>query len=183
VAPAATGASGTGYTIATQWQWKTAQTATAGTDSTFDGAVNTAAMVTAGINDHPAAKFCTELAIGGFTDWYLPARHELDIAYENLKPTTESNSTSNGINPFAVPARPANRTTTVPGQTSIALFQSGGAQSFPMGTHWTSTEGIASTARTIAFGNGALGNTTKTASSGGGQCYGKMRCRKPAANR
>jgi hypothetical protein len=60
------------------------------TTSDFDGAVNTAAMVTAGINIHPAANFCKNLSIGGFTDWYLPARYELDIAYFNLKPSTDS---------------------------------------------------------------------------------------------
>jgi hypothetical protein len=31
--------------------------------------------------DHPAAEFCVNLSIGGHTDWYLPARYELDIAY------------------------------------------------------------------------------------------------------
>jgi hypothetical protein len=87
VAPRATGATGTGYTLTTNLvQWKTTNTTTAGTTSSFDGAANTAAMVTAGIADHPAANFCKNLSIGGFTDWYLPARYELDIAYFNLKP-------------------------------------------------------------------------------------------------
>jgi hypothetical protein len=47
-------------------------------------------MVTAGIDDHPAAQFCVNLSIGGFTDWYLPARYELDIAYFNLKPSLQT---------------------------------------------------------------------------------------------
>ena len=99
VAPRATGASGTNYTLTTNYQWKTANTTTTGTTSSFDGAANTAAMVTAGIASHPAAQFCVNLSIGGYSDWYLPARYELDIAYENLKPTTDSNDTSWGINP------------------------------------------------------------------------------------
>ena len=93
VAPRATGATGTGYTLTTNLQWKTADTTTAGTTSDFDGAANTAAMVTAGITDHPAANFCVGLSIGGFTDWYLPARYELNIAYFNLKPNTGANNT------------------------------------------------------------------------------------------
>jgi hypothetical protein len=56
VAPRATGATGTGYTLTTNLAWKTANTTTAGTTSSFDGAANTAAMVTAGIANHPAAQ-------------------------------------------------------------------------------------------------------------------------------
>jgi hypothetical protein len=96
VAPRATGATGSGYTLSTNLQWKTANTTTAGTTSDFDGAANTAAMVTAGIADHPAAEFCVNLSIGGHTDWYLPARYELDIAYFNLKPGTQVNDTQAG---------------------------------------------------------------------------------------
>jgi hypothetical protein len=60
VAPGATGATGGGYTLTTNLAWKTATTTTSGTTSAFDGAANTAAMVTAGIADHPAAEFCVE---------------------------------------------------------------------------------------------------------------------------
>ena len=52
VAPRSEGATGTGYTLTTNLQWKTATTTTADTTSLFDGAANTAAMVTAGIADH-----------------------------------------------------------------------------------------------------------------------------------
>ena len=58
VAPRATGATGSSYTLTTMLAWKTTNTTTAGTGSSFDGAANTAAMVTAGINIHPAANFC-----------------------------------------------------------------------------------------------------------------------------
>jgi hypothetical protein len=141
VAPKATGASGGGYTLTTNYQWKTTSTATTGTVSLFDGAANTAAIVTAGIAAHPAANFCVGLSIGGYSDWYLPAFYELDIAYQNLKPSTTSNSTSQGINPYSVPERTTNRTTTVPTQTSVAAFQTGGAEAFVVpGAMWTSTE-------------------------------------------
>jgi hypothetical protein len=137
VAPAATGASGTGYTITTNLQSKTTNDATSGTDSSFNGAANSANMNDA---DHPAAQFCEDLSIGGYTDWYLPARYELDIAYENLKPTTDSNNTSYGINPYSVPERTVNRTAGEPAQTSVAAFQSGGAEAFVAASHWSSTE-------------------------------------------
>jgi hypothetical protein len=63
VAPRATGATGTSYTLTTNLRWKTTNSVTAGTDSSFDGAANTAAMVTAGIADHPAAQFCVNLSL------------------------------------------------------------------------------------------------------------------------
>jgi hypothetical protein len=158
VAPRATGATGTGYTLSTDLQWKTENKTTANTTSPFDGAANTAAMVTAGITDHPAANFCVNLSIGGFTDWYLPARYELDIAYELLKPTTTNNSTSWGINPYSVPERTVNRTSGDPAQTSITDFQSTGSEPFADTSHWSSTEDRASDAWDLRFNNGAQDN-------------------------
>jgi hypothetical protein len=165
VAPAATGATGTGYTLTTMQQWKTGGTTTTDTGSSFDGAANTAAMVTAGINSHPAAKFCVDLAIGGFTDWYLPSRLELDIAYENLKPTTTTNITNTGINAYSVPARASNRTTSVPPQTSVALFRSSGSEAFVADWHWSSTETAASSANRREMDQGSITTTTKTVNS------------------
>jgi hypothetical protein len=166
VAPRATGASGTGYTITTNLQWKTASTTTTGTTSPFDGAANTAAMVTAGIASHPAAQFCVNLSIGGYSDWYLPARYELDIAYENLKPTTDSNNTSWGINPYSVPERTVNRTSGAPAQTSVAAFQSGGAEAFSAVSHWSSTEYSSTNAWLLSFDNGVQSSSvSKTFSS------------------
>jgi len=154
VAPAATGATGTGYTLTTNKQWKTANTTTAGTTSTYDGAANTAAMVTAGIADHPAAEFCTGLSIGGYTDWYLPALDELEIAYYNLKPTTDSNSTSYGINAYSVPARGSNYTAGTPAQTTVTAFQTGNSEAFVDAFHWSSTEYSSTIAWFLYFPNG-----------------------------
>jgi hypothetical protein len=154
VAPRATGATGTSYTLTTNLQWKTANTTTANTTSPFDGAANTAAMVTAGIANHPAAEFCVDLTIDGYSDWYLPARYELDIAYENLKPTTASNSTSWGINEYSVPERTVNRTAGDPAQTSITAFQSTGSEPFVDGGHWSSTENSAANAWRLGFDDG-----------------------------
>ena len=161
VAPRATGATGTGYALTTPLAWKTATTATANTTSTFDGVANTAAMVAAGIAAHPAAQFCTGLSIGGFTDWYLPARFELEIAYFNLKPTADSNSTTTGANTFAVPQRPSNYTTSYPMRTGVAGFNTS-AEAFINGFHWNSTEITGSNASFISFFNGDSSTNAKT---------------------
>ena len=157
LAPRATGATGTGYTLTTNPQWKTSQTTTTGTTSAFDGAANTTAMVTAGIADHPAAEFCVNLSIGGFTDWYLPARFELDIAYFNLKPSTASNSTSWGVNDYSVPKRTANYTEAYPAQTYVTAFNTS-SEAFIAGNHWSSTEFSSSTAWYIVTSSGFQGS-------------------------
>jgi hypothetical protein len=165
VAPAATGASGSGYTITTTRQWKTANTTTSGTGSVFDGAANTAAMVADGINSHPAAKFCVDLTIGGFNDWYLPSREELDIAYFSLKPTTANNVTDNETrNMYSVPRRNTNYTTSAPARTTLTAFQSGGGEAFQASAHWSSGENGSTTAWLFSFVNGSQsGVNTKTA--------------------
>ena len=157
VAPRATGASGTSYTLTTNLQWKTADTTTAGTTSSFDGAANTAAMVTAGIANHPAANFCKNLSIGGFTDWYLPARYELDIAYFNFKPSTTANSTVWGTNIYSVPQRNANWTATYPAQTTLTAFNTS-AEAFITDFHWSSTESSSTIGWLVGYSDGGQGN-------------------------
>jgi hypothetical protein len=163
VAPRATGATGGGYTLTTNLAWKTATTTTAGTTSAFDGAVNTAAMVAAGIDDHPAAKFCVDLSIGGFTDWYLPSRYELDIAYFNLKPNTNTNDTNWGSNIYSVPRRPLNNAPLFPRQTALTAFNTG-TEAFVANFHWSSTEGSATNGWILSFAGGNQGNNGKTTS-------------------
>ena len=161
VAPAAIGATGAGYTLTTNLFWKTTQTLTAGTDSDFDGAANTAAMVTAGIGDHPAAEFCVSLNIDGFTDWYLPARLEMDIAYFNLKPNTVANSTSWGVNAYSVPARTVDYTSVDPAQSPIVLFQENQVEAFGASGHWLSTQASASSAWRLFFDDGRRTSASK----------------------
>jgi hypothetical protein len=159
VAPAATGASGTGYTLTTMKQWKTASTLTTGTDSLFDGVANTAAAIAAGTAAHPAADFCNSLTINGYSDWYLPALLELEIAFYNLKPATSTNINSTGANQYAVPPQSANYTSTVPGQTSVIVFRAGESEAFIGDEHWSSSQS-GSTGGAIEFtcGNGCDGN-------------------------
>jgi hypothetical protein len=118
--------------------WKTSNTTTAGTSSVIDGPANSTAMNNA---SHPAAQFCEGLSIGGFSDWYMPAKNEVEVCYYNLKPTTTSNQTSSGINANAVPSRASNYTTGTPAQTTAADFiTSTGAEAFTAGPYWASTE-------------------------------------------
>ena len=163
VAPRATGATGSNYTLTTDLQWKTTNTTTADTGSFFDGAANTAAMVTAGIADHPAANFCVGLSIGGFTDWYLPAQYELDIAYFNLKPGTEANNAIFGSNIYSVPRRDINNTATYPAQTTLTAFNTS-TEAFVADTHWSSREVNATTGLLLNFKNGGQPNPFKTTS-------------------
>ena len=123
-------------------KYKNATTATAGADSVIDGPQNTADIVADGNSTvYPSAHFCNDLVIGGFSDWYMPARNELEVCYYNLKPTTTSNQTSSGINANAVPSRASNYTTGTPAQTTAADFiTSTGAEAFTAGPYWASTE-------------------------------------------
>jgi len=144
VSPAATG---TGYGK----QWKTDNSSTSGTNSLYDGPSNSSAMNDSG---HPAAKFCEDLTIGGYTDWYLPSLYELAICYYNLKPSTALNLTSIGVNPAAVPTRGSNYSEGTPAQTALAAFQAGGAQAFNTTEYWTSSQYSSNDAWWINFTNG-----------------------------
>lgn len=155
VAPKATGES-------SSLQWKTTTTATSGTSSLYDGAANTASMSDA---NHPAANFCAGLTIDGYSDWYLPAPYEIDIAYFNLKPTTTSNDTTSGVNPYSVPERTVEYTAGDPAQTSVSIFQAGGSQAFVTASdYWTSSQSEATTSYHFLFADGSFDAATKTTS-------------------
>jgi hypothetical protein len=108
--------------------------------SVINGPANSAAMNSA---NYPAAQFCEGLTVGGFSDWYFPAKNEFEVCYYNLKPTTGSNDTGSGINANAVPARASNYSAGTPARTSATDFQSGGAEAFTSvgnaGDYWNST--------------------------------------------
>ena len=146
-------------------QWKNANTATSGADSLIDGPQNTADMIAEGNSTvYPAAHFCNNLVIGGFSDWYLPAKNELEVCYYNLKPTTASNSTSSGINTNAVPSRGSYYTAGNPAQTSATDFKSTGAEDFADANYWSSTEKTALYGFVQDFDGGNQGYTNKNAS-------------------
>ena len=141
--------------------WKTSGTSTSGTSSVIDGPTNSANMNDA---SHPAAQFCEAVSTGGYSDWYMPAKNELEICYFNLKPSTDANAVAGdgGTNANAVPAR-----TTVywvsglPAQTTATIFRTGNAEAFAIsgglpnaGTYWNSTEYNATRGRYQTFKSG-----------------------------
>jgi len=142
--------------------YKNANTAVPGADSNIDGPQNTADMVADGNSTvYPAAHFCNDLVIGGFSDWYMPAKNELEVCYYNLKPTTQSNITTSGINANAVPARASNYTAGTPAQTTAADFQNTGAEDFADNYYWSSTEFSYYNANRQTFYDGSQTNLTK----------------------
>ena len=121
---------------------------------------------------YPAAQFCEALTIGGFSDWYLPARDELELCYRNLKPTTTANSTSDrgkstitypegndlladtrGVNRNSNPTGAA-YTSGTPSQTSVTAFITGGTEAFTSGNYWSSSEFSDAVAWIQGFNNG-----------------------------
>jgi len=137
--------------------WETANTASTGTTSVFDGFANSEAMNNSN-SSHPAARFCRTLTINGYDDWYLPASQEWDILYRSFKPeataTGTYGGTAFGANPYSVPAG-ANYSDSNPALTSVLAFRASGAETVryfdenvsddPF-SHWTSTQAASGTA-------------------------------------
>ena len=115
-------------------------------ESVIDGPTNSATLAALGAS-YQAATFCEGLTIGGYSDWYLPASNELEVAYYNLKPSTDANGTSSGANANAVAPEPisTNYTSGTPAQT-IATgtngFRTGDTEAFDIMfvEYWTSTQ-------------------------------------------
>lgn len=133
-----------------------------------EGWVSTNAMKNADTSTvYPAAHWARGLSIGGKTDWYIPARDELELCWRNLKPTTSNNYTSadrptgatfdykvngaygdtantHGTNPNSAPGG-APYASSVPAQTAASAFKAGGAEAFEYGSayYWNSTEYVA----------------------------------------
>lgn len=144
---------------------KSSNSATSGTSSTFNGAANTSSM---GNITVAAASFCTGLSLGGYTDWYLAAIDELQVLYYNLKPITYNNSTTDGINYYAVPQVTSNYTTSNPDKTTVSDFQwPNGANYLSSGSTWSSTDtngvGGDNNAYILRMINGNVDRTNKQA--------------------
>jgi hypothetical protein len=115
---------------------------TTGITSVINGPTNSASLAALGAS-YEAATFCEGLTIGGYSDWYLPAKNELEVLYYFLKPTTGTNDTSSGANANAVSPEPVsqNYTSGSPAQTSAGIgFRTGETNAFASGDYWTSTE-------------------------------------------
>ena len=131
-----------------------------GAASVSDGAANSDS-----INNfaHQAVYFCRNLNVGGFTDWYLPAKNEFEICYYNLKPSNQSNDTTSGVNTNAVPSRGSFYTAGDPAVTPIADFTNdSGTNNLNISPYWTSTQANIATAWRQSPANGLQGNYNKT---------------------
>jgi hypothetical protein len=129
---------------------------TTGVTSVINGPTNSAVEAALGAA-YQAATFCEGLTIGGYSDWYLPAKNELEVLYYFLKPTTTGNETAVGSNANAVSPEPisTNYTSGNPAQTSAGIgFRTGETNAFASDYYWSSTEIDLGTAWLQYFGNG-----------------------------
>ena len=136
---------------------------TTGTTSVITGPTNSIALALLA-DTYTAARWCESLEIGGYTDWYLPARNELEVLYYNLKPGTAANNTSYGSNANAVSPEPVSTVYTAgaPAQTSATAFRTGASgQEFVEGNYWSSTEDDSYDAWRQDFYNGYQNGTNK----------------------
>jgi hypothetical protein len=130
-----------------QFAFKSANTAE-NTSSIVDGYADTVSLA-ASPDGSPMAAFVKGLTIAGYTDWYVPARDELEALYRNLKPTitinntgaradgnvTTANGTNNSSSPLGAPY-----STTVPGQTTATIYKTGNQEAFSAALYWSSTQ-------------------------------------------
>lgn len=148
--------------------YRPTQVATPNAGSAWDGLGNTAALIALGPNVSAIADYTLAVnnngGINGYTDWFVPARYQLEMCYRNLKPFTAANSTdSPGAtnNTYADPNTPA-YTATVPAQTTVAAFQGGGSEAFLNDNYWSSTEYSAANAWSQDLNSGRMPNNSKT---------------------
>lgn len=143
-------------------RWGVFGTAT-GITSDINGPTNSASLAALGAS-YEAATFCEGLTIGGYSDWYLPAKNELEVLYYFLKPTTDANDTRAGSNANAVSPEPisTNYTSGSPAQTSAGIgFRTGETNAFASDHYWSSTEYNAYAAIWQPFDNGFQGDAPK----------------------
>lgn len=135
---------------------------------------------------YPAAWWARGLSINGKSDWYIPARDELELLWRNLKPVTNANyvtadrpvaasydyatngafgdtAATHGTNNNSAPQGVA-YTTSVPGQTTASAFQTGNAEAFEFGSvyYWSSTDYNASSAWSQYWGSSYPGYQNAT---------------------
>lgn len=126
------------------YKWDNQTTVTTGINSAINGPSNTTSLAALGAR-YQAATWCEGLTIGGYTDWYLPAKNELEVLYYFLKPNANLNNVGQGgANNNAVSPEPINTAYTAnnPARTSSVIFRTGGAQAFEPVNYFSSTEAL-----------------------------------------
>jgi hypothetical protein len=109
-----------------------------GCRSFIDGRKNTVDLAEAGSE---LARLVLQLDIAGFTDWFIPARDQLELLYRHLKPTDDDNWCSylDGYNAHSVPPGDIYEDGN-PAQTSAAEFKAGAAHALQPAWYWSSTQ-------------------------------------------
>ena len=120
--------------------------------SCFHSMDNTVAMAEAG---SPLAQWARGLNTNGYTDWCIPARDVLELAYRHLKPTEHENSASfrDGDNPSSIPVGYP-YTEQLPAQTAAEAFRAGGPEAFEPTWYWSSTQYSSDVAWCQSFDDG-----------------------------
>jgi hypothetical protein len=117
--------------------WSKKLVKVAGSLSYADGFSNTRAMAEAGSD---IAQWALGLDINGESDWFIPARDQLELLYRAFKPTDRENWVfRNGDNPSSVPPGYP-YTEAFPACTTIPGFCSGAADAFDPAWYWSSTQ-------------------------------------------
>lgn len=172
--------------------WKTANTAgPIQTQTLTNGPLATSSMIALNADTviYPLAKWILDTnatGINGYSDWYIPARDELELIWRNLKPIINANlvgarATSaitynrdanistlgqQGTNDNSIPTGVA-YTSDIPAQTSVVVFRAGGVEAMQNAVYWSSSEFSSTSAWGQYFssstpghqGNGNKGNS------------------------
>ena len=145
--------------------WKTSSTAgPIQTQTLTNGPLATSSMIALNTDTiiYPLAKWILDTnatGINGYSDWYIPARDELELIWRNLKPITNVNSAGaratsaitynrdanistlgqQGTNDNSIPTG-VEYTSDIPAQTSVVVFRTGGIEAMQNAVYWSSSE-------------------------------------------
>jgi hypothetical protein len=139
--------------------WDSAdRTGQSGSFTRWDGLSSTDSILAKNDSQYEVFEFIRDLRSeypvpdDGGSDWYLPAMDELELLYRNLKPVNANNyidvdfsymfpptAQDQGYNPSSDPVGSA-YTSSVPSQTSVTIFQSGGDEAIDLARYWSSTD-------------------------------------------
>lgn len=131
-------------------KWAESEARIEGAACPVDGQKNTLDMIAAGT---ALGKWVKALDIGGFTDWHIPSRDQLEIIYRAFKPTNQENWAYSGVNISSPPPRNL-YTNDSPNQCDLAELKEGGEQAFDTTWYWTSTQVSEVSAWIQHFGDG-----------------------------
>lgn len=139
-------------------KWSKSHEQIHGASCPVDGQQNTRDMIAAGVD---LGMWAQALGIGGFTDWHVPSRDQLEIIYRAFKPANYENAPYSGINSNSVPAH-SSYTSDDPLQCKVESFKRGGTEAFDHSSYyWTSTQINEMSVCILLFHDGGQTNTWK----------------------